>query len=335
MKDDRKVRWGILSTAKIAVEKVIPAMQQADHCEIVAISSRSGERAQEAADELGIDHAVGSYEELLELPDIDAVYNPLPNHLHVSWSIRALQSGKHVLCEKPIGLSSDEAQKLLSEAKNHPELKVMEAFMYRHHPRWIKAKELVKSGALGDIQTIHSFFSYYNDDPENVRNKPDIGGGGLMDIGCYCISVPRFIFDEEPVDVWGTMEIDPDLGIDRLTSAMMKFPSGTATFTCATQLAPHQRVNILGAEGKMEIPMPFNAPVDEPTIIQLQTEQESREISLAPGNQYTVQGDRFSKAILQNKEVPTLLDDALANMEVLEAVVKSSEEGRRIKQNRD
>lgn len=327
MEKQQHIRWGILSTAKIGVEKVIPAMQQAEHCEIVAISSRSDDRAQEAAEKLDIDQAVGSYEELLELSNVDAVYNPLPNHLHVPWSIKALEAGKHVLCEKPIGLSADEAQELFSEAEKHPDLKVMEAFMYRHHPRWIKARELVKSGVLGEIQTIRSFFSYYNDDPQNVRNMSGIGGGGLMDIGCYCISVPRFLYDEEPDKVFGSMEFDPDLGIDRLTSGMMEFPGGTATFTCATQLAPHQRVQVFGAKGKMELSMPFNAPVDTPTSIHLHTGEETREISFESCNQYTVQGELFSKAILEHKEVPTELNDALANMKVIDAVIRSNRYG--------
>lgn len=328
MVKQQHVRWGILSTAKIGVKKVIPAMQQADNCKIVAISSRSSERAQEAAAELGINSAVDSYQQLLELPDVDAVYNPLPNHLHVPWSIKALKAGKHVLCEKPIGLTANEAQKLYAEASNHPDLKVMEAFMYRHHPRWVKAKQLVKSGILGHVRTIRSFFSYFNDDPANVRNMPEIGGGGLMDIGCYCISVPRFLYDEEPAKVFGSMEIDPSLGVDRLASGIMEFSSGTATFTCATQLTPYQRVQIYGTEGRMEITMPFNAPVDTPTSIHLHTGKESREISFEPSNQYTVQGKLFSKAILDNSEVPTQLNDAVANMKVIDAVVRSDKEGR-------
>lgn len=322
----KKVRWGVLSTAKIAVEKVIPAMQQGSHSKVVAIASRNRDKAKKAAKSLNIGTAAGSYEELLNMPGIDAIYNPLPNHLHVSWSVKALQAGKHVLCEKPIGLSYAEAQKLFSEAKRVPGLKIMEAFMYRHHPRWVKVKELVTDGALGKVRTIRSFFSYYNDDPENIRNKPELGGGSLMDIGCYCISVPRFLFDEEPVRVLGSMETDPDLHVDRLTSGMMEFPGGTATFTCATQLAPHQSVSIFGTEGKMEIPMPFNPPTDRPTIIHLYTKDESREISIAPCNQYTIQGDLFSKAILEDKEVPTRLDDALANMKVIDSITQSSKE---------
>ncbi|SMO46805.1 Gfo/Idh/MocA family protein [Fodinibius sediminis] len=325
--DNNHLRWGILSTAKIGVEKVIPAMQQGQYSKITAIASRDPERAREVAQSLNIKEAYGSYEELLASPEVDAIYNPLPNHLHVSWSIKALQAGKHVLCEKPLGLNLEDARKLASEASKHPDLNVMEAFMYRHHPRWVRARELVKEGAVGKVQTIRSFFSYYNDDPDNIRNKPGIGGGGLMDIGCYCISVPRFLFDEEPDSVFGTMEMDPELGIDRLTSGILAFPGGTATFTCATQLAPHQSVRILGTEGKMEIAMPFNAPVDTPTTILLTRGDQQQEIRFEPCNQYTAQGDLFSKAVLDGDSVPTPLNDALANMKTIDAVVQSHNEG--------
>lgn len=322
----KKIRWGILSTAKIGVEKVIPAMQQGTYTEVVAIASRSAGKAKEAAERLGIQTSVSSYQELLELPDVDAVYNPLPNHLHVDWSLKALEAGKHVLCEKPLGLDYADAYRLQKSAEAHPKLKVMEAFMYRHHPRWKKVKELVSNGALGALQSIHSFFSYYNDDPDNIRNKPEISGGGLMDIGCYCISVPRFIFGEEPVSVVGEMEIDPNLGIDRLTSGMMRFPAGIATFTCGTQMAAHQKVTITGSGGKIEIPMPFNQPVDRPTKLLLTKESGTEELSFETCNQYTAQGDQFAKAVLEGHPVPTPLEDALANMKVIDAVVKSSNE---------
>ncbi|HLR25605.1 MAG TPA: Gfo/Idh/MocA family oxidoreductase [Fodinibius sp.] len=325
MEYNNQLRWGVLSTAKIARQKVIPAMQQGRYSKVVAIASRSRDRAAEAAESLDIPKAAGSYERLLAMPEIDAIYNPLPNHLHIPWTINALEAGKHVLCEKPIGLSVDEARGLLDETEKYPDLKVMEAFMYRHHPRWIKARELIAEGVLGKVQSIHSFFSYYNDDPDNIRNKPDIGGGGLMDIGCYCISVPRFLLDEEPLKVMGSLDIDPKLQVDRRASAVMEFKSATATFTCATQLAPHQKVTIVGTEATMEIPMPFNAPTDKTTSLLLQTEAESREITFEACNQYTAQGDLFSKAVLDNTQVPTPLTDALANLQVLEAIKQSSQ----------
>src|SRR5947209_852170 len=194
----KTVRWGVLRTAKIAIRQVIPAMQQATYCEVTAIASRSLEKAQGAASQLGIPKAYGSYEEILADPTIDAIYNPLPNHLHVPWSIKALQAGKHVLCEKPIALTAAEGQILLDAARQHPHLKVMEAFMYRFHPQWQRTRQLVLDGSIGELRTVQTFFSFYLDDPHNFRNKPEYGGGGMLDIGCYAVSVPRFIFGGEP-----------------------------------------------------------------------------------------------------------------------------------------
>jgi len=322
-----QVRWGVLSTAKIATQKVIPAMQQGEYCQMTAIASRDLEKAQAAARRLGIPKAYGSYEELLADPEVDAIYNPLPNHLHVPWSIRALNAGKHVLCEKPIGLTAAEAQELLDAAQNQPQLKVMEAFMYRHHPQWQRARQLVAEGKIGDLRTIQSFFSYYNDDPGNIRNMADIGGGGLMDIGCYLISLSRFIFGAEPRRVCGIIEYDPQFKVDRLTSGMLDFGTGTSTFTCATQLTPYQRVNIFGTEGRIEIQIPFNAPPDKPCKLWHQHGTAIDEIVLDAGNQYTIQGDLFSQAVLNDTEVPTPLEDAVANMEVIEALVRSAKSG--------
>jgi len=323
----KKVRWGIISTAKIGVEKVIPAMQSSQYCDIVAIASRNLEKAQTTANRLGIPQALGCYEELLANDNIDAVYNPLPNHLHVPWSIKALQAGKHVLCEKPIALSVAEAQKLITEAQQHPDLKIMEAFMYRHHPQWQRTKQIVEQGGIGELRTIQSFFSYYNVDPGNVRNMADIGGGGLMDIGCYCISLARFIFGEEPQCVSGIMEYDSKFQVDRLTSGILDFSRGTATFTCSTQLSYYQRVHIFGTKGRIEIEIPFNAPPDKPCKIWHQTEAETTAIVFDICNQYTIQGDLFSLAVLNDTEVPTPLDDALANMKVIEAITESAKSG--------
>jgi predicted dehydrogenase len=322
-----KVRWGVLSTAKIGIEQVIPAMQSGKYCEITTIASRNLNKAQAAAKQLGIPKAYGSYEELLADPDIDAVYIPLPNHLHVPWSIKALDAGKHVLCEKPIGLTTAQAQELLDAAQKRPQLKVMEAFMYRHHPQWQRARELVAEGKIGDLRTIQSFFSYYNADPDNIRNKADIGGGGLMDIGCYCISLSRFIFDAKPQRVFGIMECDPQFNTDRLTSGILDFGRGTSTFTCSTQLMPYQRVNIFGTEGRVEIEIPFNAPTDRPCKMWHQHGTKIDEILLDVCNQYTIQGDLFSQAVRNDTDVPTPLEDAVANMKVIEALVQSAKSG--------
>ena len=322
-----KVRWGIISTAKIGTVQVIPAMQQSSLCSIDAIASRDASSAAEAASQLGIGRSYGSYEELLADPNIDAVYNPLPNHLHVEWSIKALHAGKHLLCEKPIGLSSSEGQKLVNAAQQHPHLKVMEAFMYRHHPQWQRARDLVRSGAIGELRTIQSFFSYFNTDPNNIRNMAEIGGGGLMDIGCYPISVSRFLFEAEPKRVCGVVEYDPNFNTDRIASALLEFEQGTASFTCSTQLTPYQRVNAFGTEGRIEIEIPFNAPVDRPCRLWHQSGAEVEEIEFDICNQYTIQGDLFSKAILDDSPVPTPIEDAVSNMRVIEAIIHSGKTG--------
>lgn len=324
----RKLRIGILSTANIGMKKVTPAMQRGQHTEVVAIASRTQARADAAAKQLGIPAAHGSYEALLADPNVDAIYNPLPNHGHVPWSIRAIQAGKHVLCEKPIALTSAEAGELIAVAKQHPRIKVMEAFMYRHHPQWIKARQIVAEGGIGALRTVHSFFSYYNADPANVRNKAEIGGGGLMDIGCYNISLSRFLFGAEPARVVGLVEFDPTFKTDRLASGMLDFGAGTATFSCSTQLASYQRVNIYGTEGRVEIEIPFNAPPDKPCRIWHQRGADVKEIVFPICDQYTLQGDAFALAVLNDTPVPTPLEDALANMRVLERVLQSARENR-------
>ena len=319
-----KVRWGVLSTADIGVSKVIPAMQQAEHIDVVAIASRDLERGRRVAASLGIPTTHGSYDDLLADPNVDAVYIPLPNHLHVEWSIKALEAGKHVLCEKPIGLSSAAAEQLQAAGRQFPELRLMEAFMYRHHPQWVRTKELVDTKEIGTLKTIQAFFSYNNRDPENIRNKADIGGGGLMDIGCYPISVARFLFDDEPARVAASLEFDPDFGTDAYGSVLMEFGAGTASFTYSTQLEAHQRVNVVGTEGRIEVMIPFNAPPDRPCVITLTKGGVEQTIEFPTTDQYTVQGELMSLAILNKTPVPTPIDDAVANMRVIERCFASS-----------
>jgi predicted dehydrogenase len=323
----KRVRWGILSTAKIGTQKVIPAMQRGELCEIRAIGSRDQQAVDRVAQEFKIPRAYGSYEELLADPEIDAIYNPLPNHLHVSWSIRALEAGKHVLCEKPLGLTAAECEQLIAAAARHPRLKVMEAFMYRHHPQWKKAKELVDGGEIGELRSVQTSFSYHNVDASNIRNSVAAGGGALMDIGCYCVSVARFIFAREPNRVCGWLELDPTFGTDRLASGLLDFGTGTATFTCATQLVPYQRVHIFGTEGRVEIEIPFNAPADKPCRIWHEQDGKIAELVFDVCDQYLLQGDFFSRAILEDTPVPTPLADGLANMRVIEAVKASAAAG--------
>jgi predicted dehydrogenase len=319
-----KISWGILSTAKIGIKKVIPAMQKGKYSDIQAIASRSLKRAQFHAKASGIPKAYGSYEEMLSDPEIDAVYIPLPNHMHIEWTQKSLEAGKHVLCEKPIGLNFQEAQYLQKLIQKFPDLKVMEAFMYRYHPQWQTTKKLVDEQAIGELKSIQSYFSYYNDNPADIRNQLDTGGGGLLDIGCYCISLSRFLFDKEPDRVLGSIEYDPQLKTDRLTSGILDFKIGSSTFTCATQLAPHQRVYILGTRGKIEIEIPFNAPPDKPCKIRKQTGAELEEIHFDICDQYTIQGDLFSKSILNNTNVPTPIEDGVANMKVIDGIIKSA-----------
>jgi predicted dehydrogenase len=323
-----KVRWGILSTSNFAQAKIIPALLKCERVEVAAIASRDQARADEVARKFGIPKAYGSYEELLADPEIEVIYNPAPNHLHVPWTIKALEAGKHTLCEKPIGLSAAEALQLLEASKKYPKLKVMEAFMYRHHPQWRLARKLVEDGSIGALRTIHSFFSYFNDDPDNIRNKADIGGGGLMDIGCYNISLSRLIFGEEPRRVMGILDYDPKFKTDRIASGILDFGRGTATFTCSTQLASYQRANIFGDMGRIEIEIPFNAPPDRPCRIWHGASAGVEEITFDICDQYTIQGEEFSLAIINDTPVPTPIEDALANMKVIEAVVESGRSGK-------
>jgi predicted dehydrogenase len=332
-----KIRWGILSTARIGVNKVIPAMQRGASTEVVAIASRSEDKARVAADKLGIRNAHGSYEALLADPEVDAVYNPLPNDQHVPWSIRALEAGKHVLCEKPIGLSAAEGRHLADEATKHPKLKLMEAFMYRHHPQWRLAKELVKSGRIGKLRTIQTFFSYFNDDPRNIRNDPAKGGGGLMDIGCYAISLSRWLFDAEPGRVLGQVEVDPSWMIDRMASAILDFgDGGSATFTCSMAVNPLQVVHVVGSEGRIELSeVPFNAPNNVPCALRVQRGDGAIErVQVETCNQYTIQGDLFAKAILEDLPVPTPIEDAIRNMDAIEAIRASGRSGGWVVPNR-
>jgi len=327
-----KVRWGILSTAAIGVKKVIPGMQQGKFTEVTAIASRDRRKAEETARKLGIPKAYGSYEELLADPQIEAIYNPLPNQLHVPWSIKAAEAGKHVLCEKPLSLTVAEAKTLLA-VRDRTELRIGEAFMVRTHPQWLRVRELVASGRIGSLRSVVGFFSYFNRDAANIRNNPDCGGGGLMDIGCYPINTSRFIFGEEPSRVSGIIEKDPEMKIDRLTSAIFDFPSGQSIFTCSTQLVPYQRMQYLGTKGRIEIEIPFNAPIDRPCRIFIDDGRDLFGGGLATEtftmcDQYTIQADAFSQAVREGSEVPVPLEDAVRNMAVIEAIFRSAESGK-------
>ncbi len=332
MSTHAKVRWGVLGAAGIALKKVIPAMQKCERAEIYAIASRDLSKANEAAQGFGIAKAYGTYEDLLQDPQVDAIYNPLPNHLHVPWSIRAAEAGKHVLCEKPIGLTTAEAISLL-DVRERTGVKLGEAFMVRTHPQWLRTRELVRSGAIGELHAITGFFSYSNRNPANIRNILEFGGGGLMDIGCYPINISRFLFSDEPTRVTALVTRDPQMKTDTLTSAILDFNGRHAAFTCSTQLVPYQRVQVLGTTGRIELEIPFNAPPDRPTRIVIDTGADlfgggSRVEEFPTCDQYTIQGDAFSQAIQENTEVPVSLEDAIANMAVIDAVFRSAESAR-------
>ncbi len=327
----KKVVWGVLSTAKIGVKQVIPAMQLSPWCEMRAIASRSLPAAQAAADALGVPKAYGSYEELIADPEIEAIYNPLPNHLHIPLTLQAARAGKHVLCEKPFSLTAAEAEQLREVAGR---VHIMEAFMVRFHPQWQRVRELVRAGRIGTPRAVQVFFSYFNDDPANIRNQADIGGGALFDIGCYAIVAGRYLFEADPARVIALVDRDPALGTDRTTSALADFGSGRQLgFTVSTQAQRYQRLNIVGTSGRIEVLIPFNAPQGEATTILVDTtgaldgsgvERET----LQPCDQYTLQGEAFSRAVRAEVMLPYGLDDAVMNMRIIDALLRSEHSGR-------
>jgi predicted dehydrogenase len=327
-----KLRWGVLSTAAIGLKKVIPAMQRGQFTTVVAIASRDLAKAQQAATALKIPTAYGSYEELLADPNIDAIYNPLPNQLHVPWTIKAAEAGKHVLCEKPVSLAVAEAESLLA-VRSRTGVKIGEAFMIRSAPQWLRLRELLKQGrVVGDLRSIVGFFSYFNIDPANIRNQVETGGGALMDIGCYLIHASRYAFAQEPTRVVARIDRDPKMHTDRLTSAILDFAAGQSIFTCSTQLVPYQRVHFLGTRGRIEIEIPFNASIDRPTRLFIDDggDLSGKNITtetFSTCDQYTLQGDAFSKAVLENTEVPVPIEDAIKNMAVIAAIVRSAASG--------
>jgi predicted dehydrogenase len=331
MSTSSKVRWGVLGAAKIARTKVIPAFRKAAHAEIVGLASRSPDTARAAADALGIGKAYGSYEALLADPDIEAVYNPLPNHLHVPWSIRAAEAGKHVLCEKPIGLNTAEARELIA-ARDRAGVVMGEAFMVQTHPQWVRTVELVRSGRIGQLRFAMGSFGYFNADPANVRNVREYGGGGLMDIGCYPIKTSRMVFGEEPVRVCGTLVRDPRFEVDTLASAILEYASGHCVMACGTQVVPHQSMQFYGTGGRIEMEIPYNAVRNRVSRIRIDDGSDILGSGIVveefpPCDQYTIQGDLFSRAIREGGPPPVPLEDSLRNMAVIDAIRRSAESG--------
>lgn len=327
----RKIRWGVISTALIGTQKVIPGMQRSKRGTVDAIASRDLKRAKATAAKLGIPKAYGSYEAMLADPDIDAIYNPLPNNLHIDWTIEALKAGKHVLCEKPFGMNAKDAARVTKFAgKKH----VMEAFMIRFHPQWLKARDLVRSGKIGELKAVQVFFTYNNVDPKNIRNIPETGGGAALDIGGYGILSGRFTFEAEPQRIVSLVDRDPTFGTDRLMSIIADFGEGRhLTFTISTQIAAHQRVTLGGTKGRIEILIPFNAPQAEPVRIMLDNGSKlggasSKEIVIKPVDQYAEEADAFAQAVLGETELPYGPEDGIKMMKILDAMFRSEKTGR-------
>jgi predicted dehydrogenase len=326
------VRWGILSTADIGVRKVIPGIRKAARCEVVAIASRDGEQARAVADQLGIPSAHASYEALLADPGVDAVYIPLPNHMHMDWTIAALRAGKHVLCEKPLAMTADDAQRMVDVA-HETGLHLMEAFMYRQHPSWVAAMDLVESGRIGTLTAVQSWFSYYNDDATNIRNIVEYGGGALFDIGCYTINLSRMVFGGEPSHIQASVRRDPATGVDALVSAILDFDGGIASFTCAIRSESDQRVHIYGTKGRISIDIPFNIPPDRPTRIRLTAggdppvAPDTTVLEFPTTDPYTAEVERFVSAVLDGGPTPVPPEDAVANLRVIDAIFAIAERG--------
>ena len=303
-------------------------MQRSQHTRVTAIASRDLAKAQRAASSLGIPAAYGSYEELLADPEVDAIYNPLPNHLHVTWSVKAAEAGKHVLCEKPLSMDVAEAKELLA-AQERTGVKIGEAFMIRSFPQWLRLRELLDEGRVGELRAVTGFFSYFNVDPANIRNRADIGGGALMDIGCYLIHASRYAFRQQPMRVIAVIDRDPQMHTDRLSSAILEFHAGHAVFTCGTQLIPYQRIHFLGTRGRIEIEVPFNAPPDRPTRIFIDSSGDLTGSGITTetfpvADQYTMQGDAFAKAVWEDTDPPVPIEDSIGNMAVIEALFRSA-----------
>ena len=327
------LRWGVLSTANIGREKVIPGIQRAQRCSVVAIASRDLVHAREVAAPLGIPRTHGSYEALLADPEVDAVYVPLPNHLHPEWTIAAARAGKHVLCEKPLATTAAEAERMI-EACADAGVLLMEGFMYRLHPSWVAVRDLVASGRIGRLSAVQSWFSYFNDDPANIRNVRAYGGGALYDVGCYLVNLSRMLFGAEPRRVEASIARDPASGVDILASGLLEFDTGTATFTCSTRVEPDQRVHVYGTEGRISIDIPFNIPPDRPTHIRLTAggdppvSPSTEVLTFAPADPYAVEAERFAAAVLDGTPVPIPPTDAVANLRVIERLFETGRESR-------
>ena len=326
-----KLNWGILSTARIGVNQVGPAINASHHGRVTAVASRALDRAHIAADKLGAEAAYGSYEALLADPAVAVIYNALPNHMHLEWTIKAAEAGKHVLCEKPLGLNTEEAEQMVA-ARDRTGVRIQEGFMVRTHPQWLRVRDMIADGRIGTLCAIQGYFSYFNDNPDDIRNRLDAGGGGILDIGCYPTTTSRFVMGREPVRVMAEIERDPEMGTDRRTTAILDYGDLQASFTVSTQCVAYQRMQFFGTKGRIEVEIPFNAPNDHPC--RLFVDDGSSVFGAGIGvieiptcDQYTVMADAFGKALIDGTPQPIPLEDSVCNMRVLDGLFRSAESG--------
>ena len=327
-----KVQWGVLGAAGIALNRVIPAMKSVSNLTVAGIASRDQARAQEAAKKTGVEKAYGSYEALLADPAIEAVYIPLPNHMHIEWCLKALEAGKHVLCEKPLSMNAKEAEVLIAARDKSGKI-IEEAFAIRNHPQWAALRQVIDSGEIGAVRGVQTVMSYHNRNPDDIRNKADIGGGALYDIGSYAVTGCRLAFNDEPTRALGLFDIDPDFGVDRLTSIILEFPAGQATILLSTQAGPstggsHQHFGVIAEHGWARMDFPYAHSVPSPCHLFVGNaksigQKHAREIAFAAVNQYALQGERFSR-LVRGENVPAFpIELAIANMRVLDALRRS------------
>ena len=324
---NKVLNWGLLSTARIN-RALIPPLQASNRNQLLAVASRTQESADRYARERNIPRAYGSYEDLLADPDIDVIYNPLPNHLHAAWTIKAVEAGKHVLCEKPLALSVEEVDAVKAAARKHRRV-VMEAFMYRHHPQTLKVQEIVKDGALGELKLVRGSFTFALSRDGDVRLDPAKGGGSIWDIGCYPISYARSLLGKEPLEVFGWKVIGPT-GIDEAFVGQMRFEKNIhAQFDCSFVVPFHCFIEIVGSEGRLYLPNPFKPETDEKIYLTRGDKTETMAIK-GPG-QYIGELEDMADAILLGHEPRVSLDDSHANVAVISALLESARTGKPIK----
>jgi len=322
-----KLRIGILGTSNHYLKRIVLPLRDTKHCASYVIGSRNIEKAGVMAKAFDIPMWYGSYDEVLENSDVDLVFIPLPNHKHKEWVNKALDAGKPVLCEKPLGMDAQEAIQMVEKAQE-ADLPLMEGFMYRFHPMWQHTRDIVSTNQIGHIQYIHTSFSYNNTSPTNIRNIPEYGGGALMDIGCYAISVPRFILGQEPKRIISLIQEHPKFGTDMHTSAVLDFGGPRATFSVSTGSQPFQRVDIVGTSGSIIVHIPFNTFVDVPSRITVTDGIGTRDVEFPASNAYGLMFDAFAAAVKENKPIPLSGQDAINNMKVVDAVRESAKKGK-------